>query len=145
MRSPRRRHRMATAVLVLLLATASPGLAHRKSTGPTGPEYAVALATANRFLHAWQSNDLANGIALLSDGVRRAQNAGEFERFFSAGTDRAFEIHAGHGNRGRYSFPVVLVTLTPVSGSTRRMLSMRSGEIRLVSAGKDDWVVDKLP
>ncbi|MGB9237159.1 MAG: hypothetical protein WCC04_22345 [Terriglobales bacterium] len=139
---------MQVAVLAFFLTVSAWGRTHKKSaeTSPSGPEYVVALATANRFLHAWQTGDLADGIGLVSDGIRHAQTAGELERFFSAETDRAFEIRAGHGNRGRYSFPLVLVTLKPVQGSNgHQSVSRRSSEIILVNAGKDDWVVDKLP
>ena len=98
-----------------------------------------ALGAANHFLHAWQSADLENGTVLLSDGIRRAQNADKLEEFFSSGKDRGFEIARGHGHAGRYSFPVVLVT-TRGSHVTRR-----SSEIILIETGKNDWVVDKLP
>jgi hypothetical protein len=125
---------------------------HRKATplaSPSDPGYVLALAAANRFLYAWQTGDLANGMALVSDGIRHAQNAGELERFFSAETDRAFEIRTGHGHRGRYSFPVVLISLkgSPGSGpsSSPQSISRRSSDIVLVNTGKNDWAVDKLP
>jgi len=98
-----------------------------------------ALAAANHFLHAWQTGDLENGMVLLSDGIRHSQNADKLEQFFSNPKDRAFEIARGHGHKGRYSFPVVLVT----AGASH--LTRRSSEIILVETGKNDWVVDKLP
>ncbi len=112
---------------------------HSRSATFSDPAYVYALATANRFLHAWQAGDLENGMILLSDGVRHAQNADKLEQFFSATTERAFEISTGHGHRGRYSFPVVLVTPQAVH------LARRSSEIIVVNIGKNDWVVDKLP
>ena len=144
------------ACLILLLNTQTWGRSHNKQTPPTpsDPGYVLALAAANRFLHAWQMGDLADGMVLLSDGVRHSHDPDKLEQFFEAETDRAFEIGAGHGNRGRYSFPVVLVTLKGTdAGSTtspnlslsRRSVSRRSSTIVLVSAGKNDWVVDKLP
>ena len=100
-------------------------------------------------MYAWQSCELGNGMALLSDGIRHAQTPGEIERFFSADTDRAFEIAKGAGNRGRYSFPVVLVSLKASPGSDppagAKVVSRRSSNIILVRTGKNDWVVDKLP
>jgi hypothetical protein len=98
-----------------------------------------ALAAANRFLHAWQTGDLENGMVLLGDNVRHSQNADKLEQFFSSGTNRAFEITRGHGHQGHYSFPVVLVT-TRGSHVTRKF-----SEIIVVDTGKNDWVVDKLP
>jgi hypothetical protein len=110
-----------------------------KPATPSDPGYVFALAAADRFLHAWQTADLENGMVLLSDSIRHAQNADKLEHFFSNGQDRAFEIARGRGHKGRYSFPVVLAT-TGGSHVTRR-----SSEIVLVETGKNDWVVDKLP
>jgi hypothetical protein len=110
-----------------------------KPAAPPEPGYVFALASANHFLHAWQSADLENGTVLLSDGIRHSQNADKLEEFFSSGKDRGFEIGRGRGHGKRYSFPVVLVT-TRGSHITRR-----SSEIILIETGKNDWVVDKLP
>ena len=100
------------AALLLALALALPVAAKSKASGAPGEEYVAALATANRFLHAWQSGDLENGVVLLSDGLRHAQNADKLESFFSASGERAFEISTGRGHPGRYSFPIVLVVST---------------------------------
>jgi len=100
-------------------------------------------------MYAWQAGELGNGMALLSDGIRHTQNAGEIERFFSPEADRAFEIGKGFGNRGRYSFPVVLVSLKASPGpdtlTSAKMVSRRFSNIVLVNTGNNDWVVDKLP
>jgi hypothetical protein len=63
------------------------------------------------------------------------------ETFFSnAGVKvRSFEITTGHGHPGQYTFPIVLVT--PRGSRIARKFS----EITLIEAGKNDWVVDKLP
>lgn len=82
---------------------------------------------------------MADGMVLLSDGIRHTQTADRLETFFSADTERAFEIGKGTGHRGRYSFPVVL--LTPYGDRISRHVS----SLAVVSAGKNDWVVDKLP
>ena len=112
---------------------------HSGQPAPEDPGYVFALATANRFLYAWQTGDLEAGTVLLSDHVRHSRNPDEIEQFFSGGADRAFEIMHGKGNRGRRRFPVVLVT-----GEGRRV-HRKSSEIILVNTGKNDWVVDKLP
>jgi len=138
-------------LLAILLTTAALGRSHKQAaqSGPSNPGYVTALATANHFLHAWQTGSLADGMVLLSDGVRQSRSADELEQFFAAATERGFEIRTGHGNHGRYSFPVVLITLeeTPVSGSSgaHASCSRKSSEIVLVDTGKNDWVVDKLP
>jgi len=112
---------------------------HSKQTTSSDPGYVFALATANRFLHAWQTGDLETGMVLLSDHVRHSQNPETFEQLFSADADRAFEIGRGQGNRGRYRFAVALVT-SP-GGRIRRHFS----EIIVVNTGKNDWAIDKLP
>lgn len=151
--------KIRVTVLIFVLTATGWGRPHKKPASVSDPDYVVALATANRFLHAWQTGDLGDGMVLVSDGIRHSQNAAELEQFFGAATDRAFEIGAGRGNRGRYSFPVVLVSVNEAGGSggaastksgssqplSRRTLSRRSSEIILVNAGKNDWVVDKLP
>jgi hypothetical protein len=148
--------RVAVLIFVLavfLLTATGWGRAHKKPASVSDPDYVVALATANRFLHAWQAGDLNDGMVLVSDGIRHSQNAAALEQFFSVATDRAFEIGAGRRTRGRYRFPVVLVSLREAAGSgaaaaksgSSRSLSRRPSEIILVNAGENDWVVDKLP
>ena len=111
-----------------------------KQENVSDPGYVFALAAANHFLQAWQTGDTEAGMVLLSDGLRHAQSADKLEQFFSNAKDRAFEITRGHGHRGRYSFPVVLVSLRGLTHITRKF-----SEIILVESGKNDWVVDKLP
>jgi len=129
------------AVLLLTLPPAALGARkrHANPPAPPDPDYVFALATANRFLRAWQSDDLETGMVLLSDRVRHSQSPEKFETFFAGSPDRAFEIARGLGNHGRYRFAVVLVTAT----GTR--LRRRSSEIIVVDTGKNDWVIDKLP
>jgi hypothetical protein len=98
-----------------------------------------ALATANKFLQAWEANDIESATVLLSDRVRRGQDPEKFEQFFAGISERAFEISQGQGKRGRYRFPVVLVT-----GADTR-LRRRATEIVVVDTGKNDWLVDTLP
>ena len=129
---------------VLLIVFISPSWAgshsHRaKQENPTDPGYVLALAAADRFLHAWQIGDIENGMVQLSDRVRRSGNADKVEQFFSDAKDRAFEITRGNGQPGRYHFPVVLIW-TQGSRITRKV-----SELILIETGKNDWVVDKLP
>jgi hypothetical protein len=135
---------IAAYLILLTVFPALPALARshthsaRQET-TSDPGYVLALAAANHFLHAWQTGDLENGTVLLSDNLRHTQNADQLEQLFSNATGRAFEIARGHGYKGRYSFPVVLVTLRG-SHAARRF-----SEIVLADTGKNDWVVDKLP
>ncbi len=110
-----------------------------KEENPSDPGYVLALGAADHFLHAWQTGDAETGMVLLSNGLRHSQNSDTLEEFFSNATKRAFEITRGRGHQGLYSFPVVLVT---IRGDR---VARKFSEIILIEAGKNDWVVDKLP
>jgi hypothetical protein len=113
---------------------------HRSAAAaPPGSQYVFALAAANKFLHAWQTDDLETGMVLLSDRIRHSQDPEKFEHFFSGSNDRAFEIGRAQSTRGRYRFTVVLMTIAGEK-SHRRFSDMV-----VINSGKDDWVVDKLP
>ena len=132
----------ATLIFILFIAFSASAAKRKRHAEPpadTSGDYVFALATADKFLHAWQVDDLETGMVLLSDHVRHSQDPEKFEQYFAGATDRAFEIAHGQGNRGRYSFAVVLVT---TSGSHVRR---RASAIMVVDSGKNDWVVDKLP
>ena len=130
--------------MALLTASTAPVYAasRKHAVQPEPPlqaDYIPALAAADRFLHAWQIGDIEHGIIQLSDGVRRSQDAKKVEQFFINPKDRAFEIARGHGQLGRYSFPVVLV------GTDGAQVTRKVSELIVQETGKNDWVVDKLP
>lgn|ERR1700693_232273 len=104
--------------------------------------YVPALAAADRFLQAWQSSDVENGMALLSSHARQAATSEEVEKFFQNNGSSAYEIGRGKLlKRGRYEFPVVLVS----GGSKRAGVRRRFSSIVIVDTGGNDWAVDKLP
>ncbi len=133
----------AVILLIPLLAVSGfPRNKHpKRQVAPPGIDtgYVAALATANRFLYAWQTGDLETGMVLLSDRARRAQTADKIEQFFSGTSGRAFEVTHGEGDRGRYAFPVELIT------SEAGRVHRRFSKILVVSTGKNDWAIDKLP
>lgn len=103
------------------------------------PSYGPALAAANRFLHAWQTQDHETGIMMLTDSARQHASREQLQDFFSSGPEAAFEIQRGKRlNAAEYSFPVVL--LNPSSSPSPHVC-----KIVVVKAGKDDWAVGKLP
>ncbi len=132
---------LAKVMCLVVLSTAAIGSAHQHSSKNkvADSDYVAALATANRFLNAWQTGDLETGMVLLSDRVRRSQSAESVENLFSRTSNRAFEINHGKYDRGTYHFPVVMLT-----GDGSRV-HRKFSEIVLVNASKADWVVDKLP
>jgi hypothetical protein len=135
---------LSTFLLLFVTIPSSPARAvsHKhppKPEVPLGSDYVLALASADRFMHAWQIGDIEHGIVQLSDGLRRSQDAKKVEQFFLNAKDRAYEIGRGRGQAGRYTFPVVLV------GTEGGQLTRRPSELIVLETGKNDWVIDKLP
>ena len=121
-----------------------PLCARSKSTSShsTGREYLSALAAANQFLHAWQSQDRETGLLMLSDNAKRGLPENRLQTFLSPGHQAAFEISRGRRlQSGRYAFPAVLFGVRQDSGTIRPHRT----ELVVVRTGKDDWAIDKLP
>jgi hypothetical protein len=103
-------------------------------------DYVTALAAADRFLQAWQSNDAETGIALLTAHAKKNANKDELERFFISAEPSAYEINRGKRlRRGRYEFAVALLT-----GESKKM-HRKFSTIVIVNTGGNDWAIDKLP
>src|SRR5437764_1887732 len=101
----------AVVYVLLLLSFCPQSFAHqhKKHSRTVDPLYGSALATANRFLHAWQTEDHETGIMMLSDSARQKVSADKLQSFFSPGPDAAYEIARGKRvNSAAYVFPVVL-------------------------------------
>jgi len=134
--------RCLTTLTVLCLFT-SALLAHtarRSRPAVVDPNYTTALATANRFLHAWQMQDHETGIMMLSDSARQQISTERLEEFFSPSGSTAFEIeHGKRLNAGKYAFPVVLFGF---AGTHDHAHVCR---IVVIRAGKEDWAIEKLP
>jgi hypothetical protein len=132
----------AVALSLILLLVALPAVAKGKLQADDS-DYALALGAANRFLHAWQNNDVETGVLLLTDGARKHTSESGLRQLLAGSSNpRGFEIARGRRLRpGRYAFPVVLVERSLDGRASRQ----RSCEIVIVRAGKDDWAVDKLP
>jgi hypothetical protein len=127
---------------VLLLSICPQSLAHqhKKHSRTVDPLYGSALATANRFLHAWQSEDHETGIMMLSDSARQSLSSDKLQAFFSPGADAAYEIARGKRvNSASFEFPVVL--FGALGASARQHVCT----IVVTRSGKSEWMVDKLP
>jgi hypothetical protein len=103
------------------------------------PLYRTALATVNRFLHAWQIEDHETGIVMLSDSARGHTTPEVLQSFFSPGANAAYEISRGKRVKAdEYSFPVVLFASTPPAHPrVRQILVSRDGH--------GDWSVNNIP
>ena len=130
-------------VLVLLSCFASAVLFARvpkASSRAIDPAYSSALAAANRFLHAWQSQDHETGIIMLTDAARQHASRERLQDFFSPGPDAAFELlHGKRLNSGEYVFPAALFGFSGASSSPHAC------KIFVIRSGKDDWAIDRLP
>lgn len=114
--------------------------ASSKSVSPAAdPAYAAALAAANRFLHAWQTQDHETGIMMLTDAAREHASRERLQQFFSPSPDAAFEIQRGKHVNGEYVFPVVLF------GLSESDVHAHPSSVVITKMGKGDWAVDKLP
>jgi hypothetical protein len=112
---------------------------HRHHHNYVDPSYSSALAAANHFLQAWQTEDHETGIGMLSDSARQHASSDELQNFFSPGPEAAYEIaHGWRTNAGAYIFPVVLFSK---SGPKHPQAST----IVVSPDGRHDWSVDKLP
>jgi hypothetical protein len=120
----------------------SPLAAKTRPTPTLDPGYVPALAAANHLLQAWQSGDVENGMALLSSHAKETATTEAVEGFFSNPSPSAYEIGRGKLlQRGRYEFPVVLVSGASKNTHARRKFS----SIVIVNTGNNDCAVDKLP
>jgi hypothetical protein len=129
-------------VLGLLLAQAP---ARTRTSVPAiyDPDYSSALAAANHFLHAWQSEDHETSVIMLTDTAKQQTSEEGLREFLSGGSKTAFEI--GHGSKlksGRYVFPITVFALEP---DLRRPCHPHYTRIIVTRTGKDDWGIDKLP
>src|ERR1700722_19044116 len=131
--------RLSSLILCLsLFFPFSPLAAKTPSAHTLESGYAGALAAADRFLQAWQSGDLENGIALLTRHGKDSASTEMVEQFFSNNNPSAYEI--GHGKLikgGRYEFPVVLIVGDAKNLRARRRFS----SIVVADTGNNDWAV----
>jgi len=132
----------AVVYVLLLLSFCPQSFAHqhKKHSRTVDPFYGSALAAADRFLHAWQTEDHETGIMMLSDSARQKVSPEKLQTFFSPGADAAYEID--HGKRvssAAYEFPVVLFG---GSGTSSRP---HACTVLVTRSGKSEWAIDKLP
>lgn len=126
-------------VCLLLVESAYPAGATRKGA-PSPADYLSALSAANHFLQAWQSSDAENGVSLLTSRAKKAASTEIIEQFFSNDGPSAYEIERGKRlARGRYEFPVVLMTFR------KNRVHRQFSNIIVLNTGGNDWAVDKLP
>jgi hypothetical protein len=135
----------AVALGIVFSMLCSPQPFARTNSSNADPNYVFALAAANRFLRAWQTQDHETGLIMLTDAAKHHSSEDRLHTFFSSesAAQPAFEINRGKKLKaGRYSFPVVLFD---VASAPRKSHYPRRSQIVVVKTGKDDWAIDKLP
>ena len=132
-------------VCVYVFATpvfASPKAGAAKASSRVDADYHSALATADRFLQAWQTGDAEAGMVLLTTRAKEKATSNVLDGYFSTPDGNAYEINHGKQLRaGRYEFPIVMLT----SGVPNRHPRRRFSSVVVARTGNNDWAVDKLP
>ena len=135
------------AILTLLLTQPFAALAGtRPRPASFDRDYASALATADRFLHSWQTQDEESGLLLLTDRVRQHTDESKLRGFFSLGRNFSPGFEIGRGKRlsgTRYRFPVAL--FVGDGGHPRRPARAQAYALIVVRIGQEDWAIDRLP
>jgi len=132
--------------LLLNLSAAVATGKSRSTTPPVDHDYVIALATADRFLHAWQTDDEESGILMLTDHLKKQSDEDAVHDFFSSSESARTSYEIGHGRKlapGRYEFPVALFHASSRNG--QRWMRPQPSALVVVKAGKADWAIDKLP
>jgi hypothetical protein len=133
--------------LVIVLFLVNTGIAKNKPPVPASDrDYVSALVAANDFLHAWQVQDRAAGVILLSDSTKHRTSEEKIEDLLAppVGTLQSYEISRGKKLRsGLYSFPVTLFVIG--TDKSAKPIRPRSSQIVVIRTGRDDWAIDRLP
>lgn len=134
---------MVVSLALQVSTVSSAKTRHSITVRASDPGYASALAAANRFLQAWQTQDHETGLLMLTDVAKQNTSQDRLDDLFSSGSDAAYEIARGRKLKiGRYAFPVTLFTSR--SDASRPGRPQKS-EIIVVRAGEGEWAIDKLP
>jgi hypothetical protein len=118
----------------------------RASGTPVDQDYVLALATADHFLHAWQTQDEEAGLLMLTDRIRQRTSEDLVRTFFSSPTYPRTSYEIGRGRKrgsDRYEFPVAL--FQPSSRNGHKWMRPLTSTLTVVRSGKSEWAIDNLP
>jgi hypothetical protein len=139
---------LPVSIACLLLAGAPLSLSAKAKPGSAAAavdaEYVAALAGANNFLHAWQSQDRETGLLMLTNAAKQGVSEDRLRDLLSPGSSspRSYEISRGKRvDAGRFAFPVALFDMHDENQRTRPRFS----RIVVIKTGRQDWSVDRLP
>lgn len=129
-------------VLLLLVTTTVPSWSKSKTAPPVDPDYIYALATANHFLHAWQTQDQETAILLLSDRLKQRTSESSLDALLSSNVSKPQSFEIGRGKKlapGRYQFPIALFQ------AKAKWTHPQAAALVVVKNGNNDWAIDRLP
>jgi hypothetical protein len=135
---------VAKALLtVLMLVPLSPAKVKPHTSPVVDQNYIAALATAHRFLYAWQNHDQETALLLLSDAAKNRVSEDQLSTLLEDCAPTTYEITRGKKvNSGRYAFPIAL--FQPSAGQ-HRWTHPHYSQLIILNTGKDRWAIDKLP
>ena len=131
---------LVASLLVVIFAVPSSGKS--KTTPPVDPDYVYALATANHFLHAWQTQDQETAILLLSDRLKQRTSESLLDALLSSNVSKPQSFEIGRGKKlapGRYQFPIALFQ------AKTKWTHPQTAALVVVKNGNNDWAIDRLP
>jgi hypothetical protein len=131
---------LVASLLLLIFAVPSPGKS--KTAPPVDPDYVYALATANHFLHAWQTQDQETAILLLSDRLKQRTSESSLDALLTSAISKPQSFEIGRGKKlapGRYQFPIALFQ------AKAKWTHPQTAALVVVKNSNNDWAIDKLP
>ncbi|HEX6505082.1 MAG TPA: hypothetical protein VF011_17710 [Terriglobales bacterium] len=139
-------YKKVLAVIALASITTLPGSGRthplRHAPSKAEADYVSALATANRFLYAWQSHDEEAGLLLLTEAAKKRSSEEQVADFFADSGLTTYEIGRGKKLKpGIYVFPLALY----ISNERENRCRPRYSQVSVVKTGKQDWGIDTLP
>jgi hypothetical protein len=139
-------NRIASVLLCTALMASAAECKSKSATTAADRDYVSALAAANEFLHAWQVQDRAGGVILLTDSAKHRTSEEKIEQLLAPGMGVLQSYEIGQGKKlksGAYSFPVTLFVIG--TGKSAKPIRPHSSQIVVSRTGRDDWAIDKLP
>ena len=130
---------LVAALLLVIFALPSSG---KSKTPPVDPDYVYALATANHFLQAWQTQDQETAILLLSDRLKQRTSESLLDALLSSNVSKPQSFEIGRGKKlapGRYQFPIALFQ------AKTKWTHPQTAALVVVKNGNNDWAIDRLP
>ena len=131
-----------TLIAALWLAIlAVPSSAKSKTAPPVDLDYVYALATANHFLQAWQTQDEETVVLLLSDRLKQRTQESSLDTLLTSSLSQPQSFEIGRGKKlapGRYQFPIALFQ------ARTKWTHPQTAALVVVKNG-NEWAIDKLP